>query len=116
MQILLASAKIMNDRSATKGDACQSKKVNVLPDITLSTPAFLKEAESFARDMAQYSTETIAEMLGCSHQIAAQNRLRFMRFFEDMDDVPCPIDGLIVIPVSDTVEKARTRGESYPGN
>ena len=37
------------------------------------------------------------------------NRLRFMRFFEDMDDVPCPIDGLIVIPVSDTVEKARTR-------
>ena len=89
MQILLASAKIMNDRSATKGDACQSKKVNVLPDFTLSTPAFRKEAESFARDMAQYSTETIAEMLGCSHQIAAQNRLRFMRFFEDMDDVPC---------------------------
>jgi hypothetical protein len=44
------------------------------------------------------------------------NRLRFMRFFEDMDDVPCPIDGLIVIPVSDKVEKARTRGESYPGN
>ena len=37
------------------------------------------------------------------------NRLRFMQFFEDMDDVPCPIDGLIVIPVSDTVEKARTR-------
>ena len=29
MQILLASAKIMNDRSATKGDACQSKKVSV---------------------------------------------------------------------------------------
>jgi hypothetical protein len=25
MQIILASAKIMNDRSATKGDACQSK-------------------------------------------------------------------------------------------
>ena len=40
MQILLASAKIMNDRSATKGDACQSKKVNVLPDLTLYTPAF----------------------------------------------------------------------------
>ncbi|SHL22019.1 hypothetical protein SAMN05216463_13322 [Xylanibacter ruminicola] len=27
MQIILASAKIMNDRSATKGDACQSKKI-----------------------------------------------------------------------------------------
>ena len=62
MQILLAAAKIMNDRSATKGDACQSKKVNVLPDFTMSTPAFRKEAESFARDMAQYSTETIADM------------------------------------------------------
>jgi len=44
------------------------------------------------------------------------NRLRFMRFFEDMDDVPCPIHGLIVILVSDTVEKARIRGKSYPGN
>ena len=88
MQILLASAKIMNDRSATKGDACQSKKVSVHPDIILSTPAFRKEAESFARDMAQYSTETIAEMLGCSHQIAAQNQLRFMRFFEEMESLP----------------------------
>ena len=76
MQILLASAKIMND------------KVSVLPDFTLSTPAFRKEAESFARDMAQYSTETIAEILGCSHQIAAQNHLRFMRFFEDMETLP----------------------------
>ena len=76
MQILLASAKIMND------------KVNVLPDFTMSTPAFRKEAESFARDMAQYSTETIAEMLGCSHQIAAQNRLRFMRFFEGTETLP----------------------------
>ena len=80
----------MNDRSATKGDACQSKKVSVHSDITLSTPAFGKEAESFARDMAQYSTETIAEILGCSHQIAAQNRLRFMRFFEDMDEFHAP--------------------------
>ena len=35
MQILLASAKIMND------------KVSVLPDVTLSIPAFRKEAESF---------------------------------------------------------------------
>ena len=90
MQILLASAKIMNDRSATKGDACQSKKVSVHSDITLSIPAFRKEAESFARDMAQYSTETIAEMLGCSHQISAQNQLRFKRFFEEMEALPAP--------------------------
>ena len=44
MQIILASAKIMNDRSATKGDACQSKKVKSSPDISLSSPRFQNEA------------------------------------------------------------------------
>ena len=34
MQIILASAKIMDDSSATKGDACQSKKVKSSPDIS----------------------------------------------------------------------------------
>jgi hypothetical protein len=38
--------------------------------------------------MAQYSTDTIAEMLGCSQQIAAQNRLRYMRFFDDAEKLP----------------------------
>ena len=57
MQIILASAKIMNDRSATKGDACQSKKVK-------------------------------SSLLGCSQQIAAQNRLRYMRFFDDAAKLP----------------------------
>jgi len=33
MQIILASTKIMNDRSATKGDACQSKKVKSPPTL-----------------------------------------------------------------------------------
>ena len=65
MQIILASAKIMND------------KLKSVPDVSLSTPRFQKEAESFARDMAQYPAETIAEMLGCSQQIAAQNKLRY---------------------------------------
>ena len=72
MQIILASAKIMNDR------------VKSIPDISLSTP----RAEGFARDMVQYSAESIAEMLGCSQQIAAQNRLRYMRFFEDSAKLP----------------------------
>ena len=83
MQIILASAKIMNDRSATKGDACQSKKVKSVPDINLSTPRFQSEAEGFARDMAQYSAETIGEILSCSQQIAVQNKLRFMKFLDD---------------------------------
>ena len=88
MQIILASAKIMNDRSATKGDACQSKKVKSSHDISLSSPHFQNEADCFARDMVQYSAETIAEMLGCSQQIAAQNRLRYMRFFNDAAKLP----------------------------
>ena len=42
MQIILASAKIMND------------KVKSSPDISLSSPRFKNEADCFARDMAQY--------------------------------------------------------------
>ena len=76
MQIILASAKIMND------------KVKSSLDIDLSLPRFQNEADCFARDMVQYSAETIAEMLGCSLQIAAQNRLRYMRFFEDAPKLP----------------------------
>ena len=76
MQIILASAKIMHD------------KLNSIPDVSLSTPRFQNEAESYARDMAQYSTETIADMLGCSQQIAAQNKLRFMQFFDEKPKLP----------------------------
>ena len=76
MQILLASAKIMHDVLKTA------------PDVELSAPRFAHEAEAFARDMAQYSTEAIAEMLGCSLQIAGQNKLRFMRFFEETKKMP----------------------------
>ena len=47
-------------------------KVKSSPNISLSSPRFQNEADSFARDMVQYSAEAIAEMLGCSQQIAAQ--------------------------------------------
>jgi hypothetical protein len=76
MQIILASAKIMND------------KLKSVADVSLSMPRFQNEAESFARDMTQYSAETIAEMLGCSQQIADQNRLRFMQFFDEKPKLP----------------------------
>ena len=56
MQIILASAKIMND------------KVKSSPDISLSSPRFQNEADCFVRDMVQYSADTIAKMLGCSLQ------------------------------------------------
>ena len=70
MQILLASAKIMNDEQKS------------VPELPLSTPLFEKEAEAFARDMAQYSCETIANMLKCSRDIASQNQLRYKQFFD----------------------------------
>ena len=76
MQIILASAKIMND------------KLKSVPDVNLSTPRFQSEANAFARDMAQYSAETIAEMLGCSQQIAAQNKLWFMQYFDEKPKLP----------------------------
>ena len=76
MQIILASAKIMND------------KLKSIPYVSLSRPRFQNEAEAFARDMGQYSTDTIAEMLGCSPQIAVQNKLRFMQFFDEKPKLP----------------------------
>ena len=76
MQIILASAKIMHDR------------LKSIPDVSLSTPRFQNEAQAFAKVMTQYSAETIAEMLDCSQQIAAQNRMRYMRFFEDAPKLP----------------------------
>jgi hypothetical protein len=100
MQIILASAKIMNvsikreqselvrfverEKHGTKSN----DKLKSVTDISLSMPRFLNEAEAFAKEMAQYSTETIAEMLGCSQQIAVQNRLRFMQFFDEKPKLP----------------------------
>ena len=86
MQIILASAKIMNDRFLDRPSGKAERKSK--PDIFLSIPRFKNEAEAFARDMAQYSTDTIADMLGCSQQIAAQSKLRFMKFFEDKPKQP----------------------------
>lgn len=75
MQILLACAKTMHDEVKT--------------NLLLTPPRFQKQAERFAHDMMQYDVETIADMLCCSHQIAAQNKLRFMSFFdEDKQKLP----------------------------
>ena len=100
MQIILASAKIMNVsikreqselvRSAEREKhGMESKdKLKSFPDVSMSLPRFQDEAQAFAKDMALYSTETIAEMLGCSQKIAVQNRMRYMRFFEDAPQLP----------------------------
>jgi cytoplasmic iron level regulating protein YaaA (DUF328/UPF0246 family) len=100
MKIILASAKIMNvsikrEQSELVRFAEREKhgmksndRLKPFPDISLSTPRFQNEAQAFAKDMAQYSTETIAEILGCSRQIASQNRLRFMQFFNEKPKLP----------------------------
>ena len=86
MKIILASAKIMNDRFLDKLSSQAERKP--VPDVVLSSPRFQNEAQAFAKDMAQYSTETIAEILGCSHLIAAQNKSRYMQFFDEKPRLP----------------------------
>ncbi len=76
MQIILASAKIMHDQ------------LKSMPNVDMTTPRFQNEAAAFARDMASYPIETIAEMLGCSQAIATQNKLRFMHHLEDAATMP----------------------------
>ena len=76
MQIILASAKIMHDQ------------LKSMPNVDMSTPQFQNEATAFARDMASYPIDTIVEMLGCSHAIATQNKLRFMHHLEDAATLP----------------------------
>ena len=100
MQIILASAKIMNvsikreqsklvcSVEREKRGMKSNDKVKSSPVISLSSPRFQNEADCFARDMVQYSADTIIEILGCSHQIAVQNMLRFMRFFDDAPKLP----------------------------
>ena len=100
MQIILASAKIMivsikREQSELVRSAEREKhgmeskdKLKSFPDVSMSLPRFQNEAQAFAKDMALYSTETIAEMLGCSQKIAVQNRMRYMRFFEDAPQLP----------------------------
>lgn len=76
MQIILASAKIMHDQ------------LKSMPNVSMTTPRFQNEAAAFARDMASYPIETIAEILGCSQAIATQNKMRFMHHLEDAATMP----------------------------
>lgn len=76
MQIILASAKIMND------------KATVPVGIMATSPQFQQEAQALAHDMMQYPAEALAEMLGCSRAIASQNRLRYLRFDDPHEPLP----------------------------
>jgi len=68
MQLLLACAKTMHDE--------------VPAGLPLTEALFRAEAQAFARDMMQRSVEELAQLLGCSEQIARQNKLRYLHFFD----------------------------------
>lgn len=66
MQILLANAKIMIEKS------------DVEP---LTIPMFQEHANNLAVEMASLPLEEIARMLGCNHKLALENWRRYQEFF-----------------------------------
>ncbi|MBP7767585.1 MAG: YaaA family protein [Prevotella sp.] len=75
MQILLASAKIMN----TKADT-------VAP--VVSRPRYESEAAQMALELCQWSTDELARRLQCSTAIAADNHLRYQQFADESQKLP----------------------------
>jgi hypothetical protein len=67
MQILLASAKIM------KSETSLVASIN-------SIPIFLKEAQTLARELSEYTIEELTNLLKCSVNIALENKLRYQDF------------------------------------
>ena len=70
MQILLASAKIMN-----------STKTVQTPDTQL--PRFQKEAGQMALELAELSVDELAKTILCNEKIALENKLRYQDFFNE---------------------------------
>lgn len=75
MQIILASAKIMNTSSTQE-----------VP--LMSTPLFNDQAEKMALEMAQWSVDELSKKFHCSKAIAAENLLRFQNFLAENDKLP----------------------------
>ena len=65
MQILLANAKIMLDKTDRK---------------PLSTPLFQNVADTLAAEMARMDVEDLARQLDCSQKIATENWRRYQNF------------------------------------
>ena len=65
MQILLANAKIMFDKTDRK---------------PVSTPLFQTVANTLAAEMARMGVEDLARQLDCSRKIAAENWRRYQDF------------------------------------
>lgn len=75
MQILLASAKIMN--ASTSVDV--PKK---------SQPRFQEQAGRFALELSTWDTQRFMKELKCSHDIAIENMLRYQSFWNEEELLP----------------------------
>lgn len=75
MQILLASAKIMNSATTVH-----------TPDTHL--PRFQKEAGQVALELGELSVEDLAKTIPCNEKIALENKLRYQDFFNEEAFIP----------------------------
>ena len=75
MQILLASAKIMNSTTTVH-----------TPDTHL--PRFQKEAGQVALELGELSVEDLAKTIPCNEKIALENKLRYQDFFNEEAFIP----------------------------
>ena len=75
MQILLASAKIMN----------VSTSVDVPKK---SRPSFQEQAERFALELSSWDTQRLMKELKCSHDIAIENMQRYQSFWNEKELLP----------------------------
>lgn len=74
MQVILASAKIMREKSPVHG---------VMP----SEPCFIAQAAQLASDMSRLSVKELSELLNCSLAIAEQNKGRYAVFGTDEAEI-----------------------------
>ena len=75
MQILLASAKIMNSATTVH-----------TPDTHL--PRFQKEAGQLALELGELSVEDLSKTIPCNEKIALENKLRYQDFFNEESFIP----------------------------
>jgi len=75
MQILLSCAKTMLDTTA-------------LQSAFTTLPRFKNEADRFAIELGQWSVSELAQTLHCSPHIASETKLRYLRFFDEGQEIP----------------------------
>lgn len=99
MQIILASAKIMNSKTAVS-----------VPEKTV--PVFSSKAERFALEMSSWDVETLAKRLNCSNSIALENQLRFQSFFL-MTTRNCLLCWLITVMLINIFRHLRSPNQTF---